>query len=278
MDIIEKRDLEQPHPLLAGELKKGQLSHAYLLQGKNALEQGKYLAKAANCLNLEKGLPCGICPVCRKIDKEIFADLQIIAPQKGSLKIEQMRHLQNQAYLEPLEGKTKIFIVQDAHCLTESAANSLLKILEDPPSKTIIILLAENGHKLLSTILSRCRTYNFGQEGFAFDELLLEEILPKAEDFLSSLPNIDCLPVLNIAKIYEKDKDGLLYFFLAVLRLLHQGAKGGKCVFSPNTALKGALFIERAIGFLQNNINQRLLTDITFLRLWQMAQKDKLQK
>ena len=99
------------------------------------------------------------------------------------------------------------------------------------------------------------------------DEALLAEAMPEARQFLTALPHAKMLYVLRFAQNYDKDKDGLLYLLIALWQLLAAQAKSGQ-----ETALKAALFVERAIDLLRRNINQRLLSDVVFLRLWRMWQ------
>lgn len=253
-------------PDLGAEIRRGQAAHAYLLRGSDAPQQAFLLAMALNCQNLQEGQPCGTCPNCRKLELGSFADLDQVYPDKGWLRIEQMRNLQSRAGLGKVEGEKKIIIIHEADLLREEAANSLLKILEEPPEDTVFILTAANGDKLLATVLSRCRIYQTGSEiSFSLNEEQLEEYLPKAQSFLESLKGASCVVPLAAAKGFEKDKDSLLYMLLALWQVLAERAKAG-----DEPALKAALFVERSISLLRRNISQKILTDVIFLRLWKM--------
>ena len=126
-------------------------------------------AQALNCLSL-KDDACGKCGPCRAIEVRgrkdgigTFPDVQEIEipEDKTEIGIDQMRILRKQAYLRPMTGRKRVFIVTSADTMDDEAANALLKILEEPPLFTHVILLAENPALLLPTIRSRCQMLTF---------------------------------------------------------------------------------------------------------------------
>ncbi len=159
------------HEKAVNSLRRGmqecRLSHAYLLVGPSNV--GKMtlaldLARMVNCLENEK--PCGECSQCRRIEEGFHADVRIVGlePQKTgdgrsrvAIGIDQVRDIQRDASLKPYEGRHRVFVFDGAEHLSEEAANSLLKILEEPPEQVIIVLLASDSARLLPTILSRCQ-------------------------------------------------------------------------------------------------------------------------
>jgi len=118
------------------------------------------LAKAINC-ERKKDDACEACSSCKAIDAGNHPDVMEIQPDGEVIKIEQMRTLRQVAYLKPMVGKKRIFIVDEAEKMTEEAANSLLKILEEPPLFSYIILVTQNPYLVTSTIKSRCQILNF---------------------------------------------------------------------------------------------------------------------
>jgi len=120
------------------------------------------LAKALNCLK-KKDDACEICASCRAIENGNFPDVMAIAPEKNILKIEQMRTMKQTAYLKPMVGRKRVFIIDKAEKMNEEAANSVLKILEEPPAFTHIILITHNPFLILPTIRSRCQDLSFSQ-------------------------------------------------------------------------------------------------------------------
>ena len=129
----------------------------------------RMLAQALNCLN-SKDDACGACGPCRAIEtvdkkdkRGNFPDVQEIeiAPDKTVVTIEQMQELRRLAYLKPMAGRRRVFIVDQAESMSDDAANSLLKVLEEPPFHTQIVLLSDNPALILPTIKSRCQVLTF---------------------------------------------------------------------------------------------------------------------
>lgn len=259
------------HPLLTAALKNGSLSHAYLLLGGEALRQAELLAQAIFCLEDINERPCGECNPCLRISHGNHPDLIWLRPRDNYLRLEQMSKMQSQASLASFEGGAQVFIIEKAEAMRDVAANSLLKILEEPPQGSYFFLCTGNEQKLPATILSRCQLINCGGEGvFSIDEALLNSFLPQAEDFLRHLPAKSCSQMLLAARSWEKNKEGALYFLLALLRILHRQLKEPDLnnFFSAEKTLSLCLLLEKALAYLQSNINQNLLLDVVFLRLW----------
>lgn len=118
------------------------------------------LAKAMNC-ERKKDDACEVCTSCKAINAGNFPDVIEISPEKDVIVIDQMRMLRKIANLKPMMGKRRVFVVVDADKMKEEAANSLLKILEEPPLFSYIILVANNPFLIMSTIKSRCQVLNF---------------------------------------------------------------------------------------------------------------------
>jgi DNA polymerase-3 subunit delta' len=145
--------------LLDYSLKTNAIAHAYLLVGPRHV--GKWtlavnLAQALNCDGQE--VPCGECRTCRRILEGKHADVTPIGlDSRTEIGIDDIRGLQHSANLPPYEGKCKVFIIDEAEYLSTEAANSLLKILEEPPPRVVWLLLAAEEERLLPTITSRCQ-------------------------------------------------------------------------------------------------------------------------
>ena len=142
------------------------LAHAYLLVGPAHVGKTTVALHLAQLVNCEEPgpRPCHSCSQCTRIASGHHADVQVIGlpiNEDGSLgtqiRIEQVRELRKQASLRPYEGRTRVFILQDAELLTNEAANSLLKYLEEPPPDVLLVLLATDEDALLPTVLSRCQ-------------------------------------------------------------------------------------------------------------------------
>jgi len=136
------------------------MAHAYLFLG--AANIGKThlalkLAAALNCTGERP--PCGECVACVKTDRGTHPDVFLLDPGDARIKIDQVRELQHQLALSPYEGRRRICILADFQSATIEAANALLKTLEEPPSRVVIILTATDASLLLPTIVSRCQAF-----------------------------------------------------------------------------------------------------------------------
>jgi DNA polymerase-3 subunit delta' len=149
--------------ILRKALQKKKVPNSMLFCGPEGIgkkDMALVLAKAMNC-ERKKDDACEVCSSCKAINAGNFPDVIEISPEKEVIKIEQMRTLRKIAYLKPMMGKRRVFVVVDADKMTEEAANSLLKILEEPPLFSYIILVAQNPFMIMSTIQSRCQVLNF---------------------------------------------------------------------------------------------------------------------
>jgi DNA polymerase-3 subunit delta' len=145
--------------LLDYSLKTNTIAHAYLLAGPPHVGKRTLAINVAQALNCDgPELPCGQCRSCQRILKGKHADVTPIGlDSKTEIGFDDIRGLQRLANLPPYEGKCKVFIIDDAEYLSTEAANSLLKILEEPPPRIVWLLLAAEEEHLLPTIISRCQ-------------------------------------------------------------------------------------------------------------------------
>jgi DNA polymerase-3 subunit delta' len=141
----------------------GSVSHAYLFTGPSGVGKttlARALATVLLCQGeSEKEPPCGACRACRLVASGNHPDLHIIQSERvgARLKIEQIRDLQRQLALTPVEAHWRVTILRRFEEATTSAANALLKTLEEPPSYVLIAVLASDADRLLPTIVSRCQ-------------------------------------------------------------------------------------------------------------------------
>ncbi|MDD5246234.1 MAG: DNA polymerase III subunit [Candidatus Omnitrophica bacterium] len=160
--------------LLKSCMESGNLACSYLFTGPEATGKAvaaRVFAKALNCLAepRESELDsCDQCPSCLKIDKGQHPDVRVIESveaqefsDSGTIKIEDIRQLQKEIILKPYEGRKKVFIINNAHNLTAEGQNALLKVLEEPPKNSLIILVSSRPGLLFKTIISRCRIVKF---------------------------------------------------------------------------------------------------------------------
>jgi DNA polymerase III subunit gamma/tau len=206
---------------------KHKIAHAYLFcgpRGTGKTTVAKLMAKAVNCPDANKA-PCNVCDSCLSIQAGTHPDIiEIDAASNNG--VDEIRDLIEKVKYSPIEGKFKVYIIDEVHMLSQGAFNALLKTLEEPPSHVIFILATTEPHKVLPTIISRCQRFDFTR-------------VPQAEI------GVRVREVLDTEKIkYEE----------GVIRLISQLAEGG---------LRDALSIlEQCIAYAQNDLRVQHVHDI----------------
>jgi DNA polymerase III subunit gamma/tau len=155
----------QPHitVTLKNQIKNNRIAHAYLFcgtRGTGKTSTAKIFSKAVNCLNLQDGEPCNECEMCKKINAGLAIDVSEMDAASHN-KVDDIRELIEEVKYPPSEGKYKVYIMDEAHMLTQGAVNAFLKTLEEPPKNVIFILATTDPQKLPITILSRCQRFDF---------------------------------------------------------------------------------------------------------------------
>lgn len=144
------------------------VAHAYAFVGPSGI--GKKLTALAFAQALLCSAPvsgerrlegCGSCSACRRVEGGTHPDCHLVAPDGQTIKIEKIRELERLAALRPYEGPRKIFIVDEAERMPLVTANALLKTLEEPPDRTVLILIVSQAKALPPTVLSRCQLIRF---------------------------------------------------------------------------------------------------------------------
>ena len=189
--------------LLRRMLQSSRLPGAMLFSGEDGVGKKMFaleVARALNCRSPQGVEACGLCPACKRALKINYPtgddsddwkgiiwtdhpDVGLVVAPKRVLLVDQMRAIESAANYRPFEGKARVFIVEDADKLNENSANALLKILEEPPPTSHIILLTSRPAWLLPTIRSRCQTIRFSPLAAAEIEnyLTQNKIAPPAE-------------------------------------------------------------------------------------------------
>lgn len=148
---------------LSNAIKLGKISHAYLLcgpRGTGKTSSARILAKSLNCAEGPTLTPCGKCPSCLDIMNSTPIDVVEI-DAASNRKVEDARNILEKIQFVPVNGRYKIYIIDEVHMLTTEAFNTLLKTLEEPPENVIFILATTEPHKVLETIISRCQRFDF---------------------------------------------------------------------------------------------------------------------
>ena len=236
--MLENYIEEQPFVtnLLIKSIRNKKIVQAYLFNYSNIeyiYEYAKSFSKDLICEQNKKEYK----NICSKIDKEIYTELKIIEPINNCIKKEQLLNLQNEVKNKPVEGNKIVYIIKNCEKLNQSAANCILKFLEEPNDDIVAILLTNNINQVISTIKSRCQIYNFNvmennktKIETSFEQLLFlknseisdEEFLNLIDTGINFIKNCESKKInsfINIKKyVWEKIKDrDSMYIFLDLL-------------------------------------------------------------
>lgn len=148
---------------LGQSVKQERVSHSYLFcgpRGSGKTTTARILAKAVNCLDLQDGDPCNSCANCVQVNEGRFMDI-IELDAASNRGIDEIRDIREKVNFAPVQGSRKVYIIDEAHMLTDAASNAFLKTLEEPPGHVIFVLCTTESHKILPTIISRCQRFDF---------------------------------------------------------------------------------------------------------------------
>ena len=175
-----KEEQKIAYKIISNASKNNKLSHAYLFETNGYKSKREFLisvAKAILCPNhhMSKSDSIG-CRVCENIDKNIYPELKIIDPDGLWIKKEQLIELQDSFKTKGLESNKRVYIINDVECLNTSAANSILKFIEEPEEGIIAILATDNIHRLLDTIISRCQIITLAKSNYDKSSSIIDKI------------------------------------------------------------------------------------------------------
>src|SRR5688500_11045510 len=155
----------QPHVVrtIRNAVRNGTIAHAYLFSGPRGTgktSMARLLYKAVNCLQPDDGAPCEHCGVCASANEGRALDL-IELDAASNRGIDDVRDLRDKINYAPADAKYRVYILDEAHQLTQAAWDALLKTLEEPPPHAILVLATTEAHKVPATVLSRCQRFDF---------------------------------------------------------------------------------------------------------------------
>lgn len=289
---------DRPIAVLQKTLQSGKVPHAFLFCGLEGIGKRRAATGLAQALNCESktSAPCSQCPSCQKIEKNIHPDCLWIEPEGKFIKIETLREVKQKAYLHPLEGAAKIFLIDPAEAMTESAANALLKILEEPPAQTFFVLITSKPSLLLPTTRSRCQSLDFAPlteevlgkilsaAGFSGEEAkrraalaqgsasrALEwdlELFAQAE---SGWEKLQASPppslIFKLSEAYAKDDETLPFILRSFEYLAHQRLMAASERGEIERRAGQWQAVAQAIHLLETSANKRLLLEDLLFRL-----------
>ena len=249
---------------LKNALQTDHLAHAFLFCGPRGVGKttsARILAKVLNCLDrTEDYEPCNKCQSCVSFDGDANIYIRELDAASNN-SVDHIRSLNEQARIPLDQGKSRVFIVDEVHMLSQAAFNAFLKTLEEPPERTVFILATTEKHKIIPTILSRCQVFDFKriqpkdiithlqgiceQEGIKAEEDALHIIGQKADGALrDALSIFDRMTSSNAEEItYEGVIENLNvldydYYFRAVDFLLTED-RGGVMLLFDDILRKG---------------------------------------
>lgn len=276
---------EKNKSILEKSIKLNKFSHSYIFWGTEGIGKkiiAKEFSKNILCLNGEENCNC---KSCIEFDSDNNPDFQLIEPNEGKVKIEQIREMQRKVAEKPIISNKKVYVINNADTMTTEAQNCLLKTLEEPPEYITIILICSNEDNLLSTIKSRCtrmyfepldiyeiRKYvNQNYDGQAISENILnlsqgsigkaiklnenKDIYENIEKILLSMQNKDLIDIVQMAEEIYKTKEEISsildYMNVILLKLSKQNIK----------YIKGIEIVEQTKKRLKANSNYDMCID-----------------
>src|SRR5436305_2482638 len=165
-DVVNQ---EHVKTTLENAIAQKRIAHGYIFSGQRGTGKttvARILARCLNCINGPTATPCGECPSCREITSGGGAVDVIEIDAASNRGINEMRELRENVRYQPARDKYKIFIIDEAHQITNEAFNALLKTIEEPPPWAVFVLCTTEAHKIPATIASRCQHFSFRSVDF----------------------------------------------------------------------------------------------------------------
>lgn len=250
------------------------ISHAYIIELYDYdidMELINRFIKLLLCKNEIKkvdNVNCGACNICSLVDNYNYPDIRYIEPNGKEIKKNQLLDLQKDFNNKSLMENKRIYVIKEAEKLNVSAANTLLKFLEEPADDIIAILLTNNRYKLLDTILSRCQVLTVGAEVTELD------YSDDVNDVLSYIVKGECLFVnYGVLYNYMPEKLTAMMYFKKIedilITFLRDGSSSYECLYKVNkkTIIKILKILEDELPKLQFNVNYKLWLDSLFSKL-----------
>ena len=281
--------------LLSNTVKSNNILHSYMFVGTDGIGKSlfaKEFSKMILCLSDNK--PCNNCSFCIKFNTDNHPDFMIIDSEDNkSIKIGQIRFLQEQIAEKPIISSRKVYIINNSDLMTVEAQNCLLKTLEEPPEYATIILVLSNENKLLNTIKSRCTKINFhdiskedlmkfaSQNNITITNTLLDicggsinklitlkddaETYSTLDNILNDFSKKDIVDIWNESEILYKSKDNIAnlldYFNIYFFNKLKTS--------QDSKYINSIKIVEQTKKRLSSNANYDMCIDNLLLKIWE---------
>ncbi len=239
--------------LLARARACGRLAHAYLFTGPDGVGKAslaRELAMALLCRHAEAGAPgCSLCPSCLQMQSGNHPDFMVLEPEGQGIKIDAIRQMKQALGFPPLAGALRVVLLKEVHTMRREAANSLLKILEEPPSGNLLLLTADDDQGLLATIRSRCQLITL----YALPLALAAEVIKRHKPELTAA---DCLALAELSggcpgQALHMEEQAILPLYQDLVAALETEGQGAATRVQTALALAGRLYEHRDMsGFI----------------------------
>lgn len=280
--------------LLNDIIKTKNISHGYMFLGISGIGKCLFAKEFAKAILCNEQIGCNKCKSCIEFDSSNNPDYNIIEPEEKSIKIEQIRLMNNKIYEKPVVSNKKVYIINNAQMLTKEAQNCLLKTLEEPPEYAVIILIGTNENMFLNTIRSRCVKINFnkindedlkdilvkkyeysnitqnllklfsGSIGKAISLQGKQEIYLEIENTFNNIENIDIIDLLNKKEIITKNKEELMDILEYINVLFFEKITQGNSSY-----IKAVEIVEDTKDRLNKNANLDMTIDNLLMNVWE---------
>lgn len=275
--------------LLENSISSQNILHSYLFVGADGIGKSlfaKEFAEMILCLSLPK--PCHICSSCIKFDSNNHPDFLWLDSEDGkSIKIDQVRYLQEKIAEKPILSNNKVYIINNSDLMTTEAQNCLLKTLEEPPEYAMIILISSNENRIIQTIKSRCIIVRF--EDLTNEEISKylntqdidiiklcdgslekadhiqekKEIYYKLRDIANNLEKKSLIDVLNNSELLYNSKDDIIELLDYLNVIFFE-----KCKENINYS-KAVSIVEKVKKKINANNNFDMSIDYMLIHIWE---------
>lgn len=269
--------------------------HSYMFYGTEGIGKKLFGIEFARMLLCESDdKPCGKCKSCIEFDSNNNPDYFFVEPDKGTLKIDQIRELQRNMIEKPVNGLKKVYIINDADTMTKEAQNCLLKTLEEPSDFIVIILICANENSILPTVKSRCTKIFFkdltedeikayiSEKNISanIDEDMIELcggsisrintviekkiILDEVKECIDSVGNVDEIDFLNKGNVLYDNKDDI-YLMLEYVYVLLSKKINKRNI---NKCANSMQYVQNAKKKIRYSNNYDMTIDNMLIKMW----------